>query len=495
MRRWASRKKHEHYAAGSNRVMFRNVPLLLARPEEMPERFVARAGPALLEPYASVLTQDRLLHTLGSYVCGWKGCGAVLASEARLARHVAKRAHAAQGAVSAESGTVYRCFWGECGGPCFERVEELMQHLSAKHVAGRLRCPFLECDMASPTLAHLQRHAVRQHAPDAPLRPRADAPTPPALPPLPPLPATAHADELCTHRVEGRQHHSAYRQEQVRARIQRLCFGGPEPDTAVGGVTMMEQLAMTPQPAEAPQRKRKRMNWGWKSKKKHLVGVKTEPVSDTDTSAEFQRRHAERRRGEERRQKELEQERYERKRLGRVWVEIPVRSRAKAGIYERPDTPPPPPVTPGSAIERREKRARDSEARPGSTDGSSRAKKQRLDADAFNTAVFDAFRHPSASHPPPTARTEGEGEDSSEAEVELGVSFDPTPMRGRPSASAQATPARSASAPKPASARSGSAADRTAKTPNGPSASPASTRTIPRHSVEVVLPRSPMVIR
>lgn len=507
----APRKLYQHYAAGSTRVMVRNVPLVLARPEELPERFIERPGPALLEPYASVLKEDRLVNTLGEYRCRWKGCGAVLGSEARLKRHVAKRAHAAQGAVAAER-TVYRCFWAGCEGPCFERVEGLIQHLAARHVAGRLRCPFEECEMTSPTLAHLQRHAIRQHAPDAPLRPRADLPILPSLPALPPLPVIAHADELCTHRVAGRQHASAYRQELVRARIQRLCFGGPEPDTEAGGVTMMEQLALTPQPDALPQqRKRKRMNRGWNRKKQHpsLLKVKAEPASDVDSLPPIgaAERNWAARQEAARREKERERERYERKRLGRVWVEIPVRSKRKEGIYERPETPPPPPVTPGSAVEKREKRekkrARESEGRAGPADAESSSKKRRTE---YDTSVFDSFRRssgalPAAAASASSARTAEDAD--SEAEVE--ASFDPTPVSSTP---ARSTPNLTSNLPASAqsarSVRSGSS--RATRTPNGlpvtparPSASPVTStggRKIPRHSVEVVLPRqSPMVIR
>lgn len=503
----APRKRYQHYAAGSNRVMVRNVPLVLARPEELPERFIERPGPALLEPYASVLKEDRLVNTLGEYRCGWKGCGAVLGSEARLKRHVAKRAHAAQGAVAAER-TVYRCFWAGCEGPCFERVEGLIQHLAARHVAGRLRCPFEECEMTSPTLAHLQRHAIRQHAPDAPLRPRADLPILPSLPALPPLPVIAHADELCTHRVAGRQHISTYRQELVRARIQRLCFGGPEPDTEAGGVTMMEQLALTPQPDVLPQRKRKRMNRGWNRKKQHpsLVKVKAEPVSDVDSLPAIgaAERNWAARQAAARMEEERAKERYERKRLGRVWVEIPVRSKRKEGIYERPETPPPPPVTPGSAVEKRErrekKRARESEGRPGPDDAKSSSKKRKTEA--FNTSVFNSFRRFSGAALPAPASASSSSARAAEdvdSEAEVEASFDPTPVSSH-------TPSRSSAQPPAQPQSAHSASSRATRTPNGlpvtparPSASPVTStggRKIPRHSVEVVLPRqSPMVIR
>lgn len=504
----APRKRNQHYAAGSNRVMVQNVPLVLARPEELPERFIERPGPALLEPYASVLKEDRLVNTLGDYVCGWKGCGAVLGSVDRLKRHVAKRAHAAESAVAAER-TVYRCFWAGCEGPCFERVEGLIQHLSARHVAGRLRCPFEDCEMTSPTLAHLQRHAIRQHAPEAPLRPRADLPILPSLPSLPPLPGIAHADQLCTHRVNGRQHASAYRQEHVRARIQRLCFGGPEPDTEAGGVTMMEQLALTPQPDAPPQRKRKRMNWGWVPKKKYpsQVRVKTEPGSDAGPPLRIgvAERNWAAKQVAAQEKRERRRERYERKRLGRVWVEIPVKDKRKEGIYERPETPPPSPVTPGSAVDRRErmerKRARESEGRPEPDDAESSniGRKRKTE---FNTAVFDSFRSSvpaaSVSASVRSERRPGATEDGdSEAEFELGVSLDPTPVSHTPSRSSyQLHSARSA--------RSGSAVEK--RTPNGHLVTPvgrggasassvtSTGKRIPRHSVEVVVPRqSPLV--
>lgn len=85
-------------------------------PEEIPDRFIVRSGPAVKEPWASVLTKESLLNRVGEYRCGWKGCTATLASEALLALHVRKRAHAAQGVID---GGV--SLGGDC--PCTKSIE------------------------------------------------------------------------------------------------------------------------------------------------------------------------------------------------------------------------------------------------------------------------------------------------------------------------------------------------------------------------------------
>jgi hypothetical protein len=66
-------------------------------PEPIVDRFIPRPGPALLEPFASVLTADSLLNRLGEYECYWNGCGAVLHSENSLAKHIRVREHAMDG--------------------------------------------------------------------------------------------------------------------------------------------------------------------------------------------------------------------------------------------------------------------------------------------------------------------------------------------------------------------------------------------------------------
>lgn len=55
----------------------------------------------MLEIFASILTEESLLNRLGidgCFKCEWKGCGAEMASEALLQRHIKARNHAAQGA-------------------------------------------------------------------------------------------------------------------------------------------------------------------------------------------------------------------------------------------------------------------------------------------------------------------------------------------------------------------------------------------------------------
>jgi hypothetical protein len=117
----------------------------------------------LVEPFASVLTEDSLLNRFGEYACGWKGCGAMLSSENNLAKHVRMREHVLQGVftvgvstgreenrgegVSAEpqpwsAAVLYRCLWEGCDHPCFNSVQDIMQHMAAVHISKVLRCPY-----------------------------------------------------------------------------------------------------------------------------------------------------------------------------------------------------------------------------------------------------------------------------------------------------------------------------------------------------------------
>ncbi len=73
-------------------------------PDTVPLRFLTRPGPALLEPFASILHKGSLLRRAVEHPCGWKGCDAVLASEEQLDRHVRVRKHALQGKFLAGVG-------------------------------------------------------------------------------------------------------------------------------------------------------------------------------------------------------------------------------------------------------------------------------------------------------------------------------------------------------------------------------------------------------
>jgi hypothetical protein len=137
-------------------------------PEAIPLRFTTRVGPEVAEPWRSVLEQQSLLSRMMERECGWKGCDAVLASEDLLRRHVEVRRHTAQAQFQAavstrqciadgQSQTLWRCHWYGCNEPCFTSEEGLAQHVTARHVAKVLTCPYEDCDLVSPTISHLAR--------------------------------------------------------------------------------------------------------------------------------------------------------------------------------------------------------------------------------------------------------------------------------------------------------------------------------------------------
>jgi hypothetical protein len=71
-------------------------------PEMLPPRFAHRPGPALVEPFQSVLDEKSLSRRAVEHRCGWKGCDAVLGSEALLQRHVDFRKHVLSGRFETE---------------------------------------------------------------------------------------------------------------------------------------------------------------------------------------------------------------------------------------------------------------------------------------------------------------------------------------------------------------------------------------------------------
>lgn len=92
--------RHGYLSLRALKPLPRNSVVRTARPrdpEAVPFRFFSRPGPALVEPFKSVLQEDSLLRRAVDSPCGWKGCDAVLASEEILSRHVRARRHALQG--------------------------------------------------------------------------------------------------------------------------------------------------------------------------------------------------------------------------------------------------------------------------------------------------------------------------------------------------------------------------------------------------------------
>ncbi|WWC59236.1 uncharacterized protein I303_101786 [Kwoniella dejecticola CBS 10117] len=219
-------------------------------PEPIPLRFVTRPGPALLEPFASILSEQSILNRSKEYPCLWKGCDSVLASERRLQLHVKARAHARQGQeqVSTERWSwntrrttereivlgkwFYRCHWKGCDEPCFTSEKDLEQHLTARHVSRVLRCPFQDCELTSLNFSHLSRHVTKTH--DSP----SDKPAPladlsvhlvPSPPPAEAIPETARTDELITPPVVGSVHKSAFYAAKIREKVASHCFAGEDP--------------------------------------------------------------------------------------------------------------------------------------------------------------------------------------------------------------------------------------------------------------------------
>ncbi|WOO84989.1 uncharacterized protein LOC62_06G008495 [Vanrija pseudolonga] len=204
-------------------------------PEALPERFVHRPGPGLLEPWASVVNEESLLNRVNEYPCGWKGCDALLASEALLKKHVAFRAHAAQGAFVAGlygEHTVYRCHWRGCTGPCFDEIWKLVQHMDAVHIGPKLLCPYEGCDLRSPSLHHLQRHVLKQHdLPDDYAHPLANRPFREDFDDdeLAQLPDTAYTHELTTQPISGSWFKEP-KQELLRKKVHAKCYAPEDPD-------------------------------------------------------------------------------------------------------------------------------------------------------------------------------------------------------------------------------------------------------------------------
>jgi hypothetical protein len=206
------------------------------KPEEIPQRFLTRPGPALIEPWRSVLDPATVLKRTASRPCGWKGCDAVMASEWHLKRHVDLRQHALQGRFAnagSPGGYLFRCHWRSCEGPCFTTSAELAQHMEARHISRVLDCPYEECHLGSPTISHLSRHVTKTH--DEPY----DAPRPLAdltqhLEPYhdlsdQPLPTAARSDEMMTPLVPGSAYRSSFRAEWVRQKVRDNSFAGENP--------------------------------------------------------------------------------------------------------------------------------------------------------------------------------------------------------------------------------------------------------------------------
>lgn len=114
-------------------------------PEPIKDRFAYPPEPPMREPFKSVLSRDSLLNRLGTdgvYACGWKGCGAELASETKLQRHVQARDHAGQAAFNFGNLVLYQCHWRGCDKPSFRGAGKLEQHVLAKHVCEKIVCPY-----------------------------------------------------------------------------------------------------------------------------------------------------------------------------------------------------------------------------------------------------------------------------------------------------------------------------------------------------------------
>ncbi|WWD07910.1 hypothetical protein V865_006017 [Kwoniella europaea PYCC6329] len=219
-------------------------------PEPIPLRFMFRPGPALLEPFASILTENSLSNRVHEYPCRWKGCDSILASEELLKRHVENRQHAKQGkeVVSTERWSwntrrtterqvvkgkwFYRCLWKGCEQPCFTSEADLLQHLTARHISKVMKCPYEACELTSLNISHLSRHVMKQHdSPSDHPVPLANIsiPLPPPSPPTELLPEIARANELTTQRALGSAHRSAFYNNKVKEKVASHCFAGPDP--------------------------------------------------------------------------------------------------------------------------------------------------------------------------------------------------------------------------------------------------------------------------
>ncbi|WRT64994.1 uncharacterized protein IL334_001935 [Kwoniella shivajii] len=217
-------------------------------PEPIPLRFLLRPGPALLEPFESILTEESLINRIMENPCHWKGCDAILGSEELLRKHIQIRGHVQQGKEEVatthfswntrktverqivEGRWFYRCHWKGCEEPVFKSEADLTQHLTARHVSKYLRCPYEECGLSSLNISHLSRHVMKTH--DLPT----DQPVPlafldsrlPLPKPQKTLPETARTDEL-TPPVLGTTYKSTYNALRIKDRVAAQCFAGPDP--------------------------------------------------------------------------------------------------------------------------------------------------------------------------------------------------------------------------------------------------------------------------
>ncbi|ORY20712.1 hypothetical protein BCR39DRAFT_554918 [Naematelia encephala] len=204
-------------------------------PEPVPLRFLARPGPSILEPFKSILSESSLLNRCTEHRCGWKGCDAVLGSEVLLQRHVNARNHAALGSFAAGirgTETLWRCRWKGCEEPCFSTIDDLKQHITARHISRTLICPYPDCGLTSPNVSHLSRHVMKQHDEDQPLPDSSlhtHLPPPFPIPLDQPLPEAARTDLLACPIILGTAYSSAYRREWVRHKVQTHCLAGDDP--------------------------------------------------------------------------------------------------------------------------------------------------------------------------------------------------------------------------------------------------------------------------
>ena len=246
-------------------------------PEPIPLRFFTRSGPAVVEPYKSILSEATLLKRTAERACRWKGCDSIMASEALLQEHVAFRDHLSHGAfqeagvsiwVARESRKtdilaqhygetiLWRCHWRGCEGPCFSSKRDLWQHTSARHISRTLSCPYPDCDLSSPTVSHLSRHVMKQHDDDPshpiPMANLSEHLPPPYPVPLDqPLPEIARTDELILPVVPGSSYVTQFRRDWARDRVANNCFAGPDPVMHVEHPPhILEKVEETPEPGE-----------------------------------------------------------------------------------------------------------------------------------------------------------------------------------------------------------------------------------------------------
>ena len=97
-------RRHGHFPLRPLKTLPKASSARPARPRD-PEvvllRFLHRPGPGIIEPFKSILTEESILNRAVEHVCGWKGCDAIMASEALLRRHVEFKRHVDQGSFQA----------------------------------------------------------------------------------------------------------------------------------------------------------------------------------------------------------------------------------------------------------------------------------------------------------------------------------------------------------------------------------------------------------